>query len=104
MFSAGVYDSNVWALGFTGKHPECEDLIQEVRDGDRLIMINPYIYREIDDIFDGISDPRIRSQTKQNFANFVYDCGAVAVSNPDDIESTSVQAERSAPKWVLSPN
>lgn len=101
MLSFGVFDSNVWALGFTGRNSECENLIQDVRDGNRLTLISPYIYREVDNIFDGISDPRRRSQTKQNFANFVFDCEAIAIAHPDRVESTTVQEERNRPEMGL---
>lgn len=90
-----VLDSNVWALGFTENSAICADLVNEVRNGRLIAGINAYIYLEIDRIFNDITDPNNRSLTKQNFANFVYGCDNVSITNSDDVDSTTVSEVRS---------
>lgn len=97
-----IFDSNVWALGFTEQNPVCTDRIEDVRSGDKLVGINAYLYREIDQIFDDVvADPKRRDLTKQNFARFVHSCEHVSVADPGEVESLSLGQVRSASSTKL---
>lgn len=101
MVSLEIYDSNVWILGFTQSNTVCSEYVREAIRGERLVVLDAYIYQEVFDAFGRILDGEEHDRTKQNFATTVHDSDGITMPDPDRVAELDVASVRGKPELKL---
>lgn len=94
MASLEIYDSNIWILGFTRSETRCSECVRDAIRGERLVVLDAYIYQEVFDAFGRILDGEEHDRTKQNFATVIYDSDGITMPNPDRVAGLDVATVR----------
>lgn len=91
-----VYDTNVWIFGLTTNDTRASQLIEQVVAGDRHVVINAYIYKEVVRNLYAGADSDYADQAINSFAEIVFDSDYVDSPTHEDVASISVPEVRSS--------
>lgn len=101
MASLEIYDSNVWILGFTQSETLCSRYVSEAIRGERLVVLDAYVYREVFDAFGRVLDGEQHDRTNHNFATVVYESDGITIPDPDRVADLDLASVRTQPEMKL---
>lgn len=95
-----VFDSNIWITGFTGKSADAIQLINEVRQNQRSVGVDAYIFEEVIQAFDNSGNPQ-KHNLKTAFAQFVNNHQMVDGPTQNAVSGMNLTRTRNQPEVMV---
>lgn len=96
-----VFDSNIWKYGLTDSVDRAADLITDVRQGERNVVLDAYIFQEVVNAFQRELTGEQQDRALTGFSEFVWKCESVELRNPGAVEDLETWDVRTAPENKL---